>query len=66
MEATLLCAGIFILFVGYIAARIEFNQKLKTVKVKHYWLGFEDGVDNAFKDLDAVRNAYNYHFANRP
>lgn len=65
MEAILFIAGIFLVFLGYIAARIEFNQKIKTLKVKTYWNGFNDGVENAFIDPEAVRKAYHYHFDNR-
>lgn len=66
MEAFIWLAGLTVFALGYLAARLEYNKKLPAIRSKCYDIGFADGVDDALKDVDAVRRAYQYYFQNRP
>lgn len=66
MDAIIWLAGLTVFVLGYLAAYLEYNHKLAAIRSKSYDIGFDDGVDDALKDPDAVRRAYNYYFQTRP
>jgi hypothetical protein len=64
MEAIIFVCGIICILTGYVAARIEFNKKLSSIKDEHFEAGVTRGFNDAAKDLDFIRRCYLYHFGN--
>lgn len=66
MDAVIWLAGLTVFVLGYLAAYLEYKNKLPAARGKAYDIGFADGFEDALKDAEAVRRAYLYYFQNRP
>jgi hypothetical protein len=65
MEATLFVAAIVCVLVGYLAARIEYNKKLKEIRHEYivkkkddFHAAFDAGWDGALASSFSVEAAY--------
>lgn len=61
MEAILFAAAIVCVAIGYVAARVEFQQKINSAKEKSYQAGIRRGEDTALFDPERVAKAHRYH-----